>query len=202
MSPGAEVAFSDPRCMCDFEDQLCGMTSAVQHPNLVEVVAIWVVLRWSPFVWVLDSQALIKSAWKMMRFWYPPVWFGTQTLLHSARWTSGYVWEVQMTTPVCQSSALSEWSPYAWVLCTRGFPQTKDACVDLHWKFIQCTEVYAKPLYDRSMQFCWNTCVKIDGETSGCFRGVGKLHVGKAYIWCCMYATRNGGRSYHTVVHT
>jgi hypothetical protein len=40
MSPGAEVACSAPRCMCDFEDQLCEMTSAVQHPNLVEVVAI------------------------------------------------------------------------------------------------------------------------------------------------------------------
>jgi hypothetical protein len=39
-APGAEVACSDPRCMCDFEDQLCGMTSAVRHPNLVEVVAI------------------------------------------------------------------------------------------------------------------------------------------------------------------
>jgi hypothetical protein len=24
----------------------------------------------------------------------------------------------------------------------------------------------------------------------------------EAYLWCCMYATRNGGRSYHTVVHT
>jgi hypothetical protein len=79
----------------------------------------------------------------------------SQTLLDSVRWMLEHVWEECRWTPVCQSSALSEWSPYAWVLCTRGFPQTKDACrcVDLHQKFIRCTKVYARTLYDRGMQF-------------------------------------------------